>query len=83
MEHCLSETSPVAVARQLSAPRFEAFSPKLIRRGNFYRRALLEQWLLIEADPAPVTFCERPVDLETKKRKCLADCGFDTPIENN
>lgn len=26
----------------------------------FYRRASLEQWLLLDANPNVVTFCERP-----------------------
>jgi hypothetical protein len=67
MEHSLSETSPVAIARPRGAPRFEALSPKLGRRVCFYRRAVLEQWLLIEADPAAVAFCERPGYVQTKR----------------
>jgi hypothetical protein len=73
MEHSLSETSPVAIARPRGAPRFEAFSPKLGRRVCFYRRAVLEQWLLIEADAAAVAFCERPGYVQTKERKYLVD----------
>ena len=26
----------------------------------FYRRPLLEQWLLLEANPKVINFCERP-----------------------
>jgi hypothetical protein len=52
--------TPVAIARPRGAPRLEAFSPKLDRRVMFYRRAIHEQLILIEADPAAIAFCERP-----------------------
>lgn len=41
-------------------PLHEAFSPKLARRVMFYRRPLLEHWLLLVANPKVLTFCERP-----------------------
>lgn len=51
---------PIPLARPRGAHRFEAFSPKLARRVMFYRRSLLEQWLLLEANPNATSFCERP-----------------------
>jgi hypothetical protein len=60
MEGSLHIAEPIALARPPGAHRFEAFSSKLARRVMFYRRPLLEQWLLLEADPGVVTFCERP-----------------------
>lgn len=60
MEDSLRIAEPVALARPRGAHRFEAFSPKLGRRVTFYRRPLVEQWLLLEASPGVVTFCERP-----------------------
>jgi hypothetical protein len=60
MEDSLHIAEPIALARPRGAHRFEAFSPKLARRVMYYRRPLLEQWLLLEADPNVITFCERP-----------------------
>ncbi|WP_434033107.1 hypothetical protein [Cupriavidus sp. a3] len=60
MEDSLSIAGPITFARPRGAHRFEAFSPKLARRVMFYQRSAVEQWLLLEADPAVVTFCERP-----------------------
>jgi hypothetical protein len=53
-------TKAIALGRPRGAHRFGAFSPKLARRVMFYRRALLELWLLLEANPKVITFCERP-----------------------
>jgi len=60
MEDSLHIAEPIALARPRGAHRFEAFSPKLARRVMFYRRPVLEQWLLLEANPKVITFCERP-----------------------
>ncbi|MCY1231857.1 hypothetical protein D9M68_571850 [compost metagenome] len=60
MEDSLSLAGPITFARPRGAHRFEAFSPKLARRVMFYKRPAVEQWLLLEADPAVVAFCERP-----------------------
>ncbi|PMS34976.1 hypothetical protein B0G57_1128 [Trinickia symbiotica] len=60
MEDSLRNAEPVALARPRGAHRLEAFSPKLARRVVFYQRTLLEQWLLLEANPTVISFCERP-----------------------
>ncbi|WP_080403989.1 hypothetical protein [Burkholderia ubonensis] len=60
MENSPHIAEPIALARPRGAHRFEAFSPKLARRVMFYRRPLLEQWLLLEANPKVLTFCECP-----------------------
>jgi hypothetical protein len=73
MEDSLSSVAPVALARPRGAHRFEAFSPKLDRRVMFYRRACLEQWVLIEADPSAIEFCVRPGYVHVSERKCIAD----------
>jgi hypothetical protein len=39
----------------------------------FYRRALLEQWLLLEANPKAITFCERPGYVLINGERHLAD----------
>ncbi|MFL9860900.1 hypothetical protein PQR72_35050 [Paraburkholderia madseniana] len=73
MANTLQVTGPVALCRPRGAHRFEAFSPKLARRVMFYRRALLEQWLLLEANPKVITFCERPGYLLINEDRHLAD----------
>src|ERR1700709_2534778 len=73
MENSLHIAGPIALARPRGAHRFEAFSPKLIRRMTFYRRALLEQWVLLEADPQVITFCERPGYVQINGHDRLAD----------
>lgn len=73
MEHSLHIAGPVALARPRGAHRFEAFSPKLGRRMTFYRRAVLEQWVLLEADPLVITFCERPGYVQFNGHNRLAD----------
>lgn len=73
MEDSLRIAEPVALARPRGAHRFEAFSPKLARRMTFYRRVLVEQWVLLEADPLVITFCERPGYIQINEHKRLAD----------
>ncbi|MDR6496803.1 hypothetical protein J2797_006735 [Paraburkholderia terricola] len=73
MADTLQATGPVALCRPRGAHRFEAFSPKLARRVMFYRRALLEQWLLLEANPQVITFCERPGYVLINEDRHLAD----------
>ncbi|MGF6905158.1 hypothetical protein [Paraburkholderia sp. GAS348] len=73
MENPLQIAEPVALARPRGAHRFEAFSPKLTRRMTFYRCALLEQWVLLEADPPVITFCERPGYVQINGDNRLAD----------
>jgi hypothetical protein len=73
MESSLHIAEPVALARPRGAHRFEGFSPKLARRLTFYRRDLLEQWILFEADPAAIVFCERPGYVNVSGKQRLAD----------
>ncbi|MFM0572890.1 hypothetical protein PQQ88_31940 [Paraburkholderia caledonica] len=73
MADTLHVTWPIALARPRGAHRFKAFSPKLARRVMFYRRALLEQWLLLEANPKVITFCERPGYVLINEDRHLAD----------
>jgi hypothetical protein len=73
MENPLRIAEPVALARPRGAHRFEAFSPKLARRMTFYRRAVVEQWVLLEADPSVIAFCERPGYIQIDRHKRLAD----------
>src|SRR5260370_5823487 len=73
MKDSLHIAEPVALARPRGAHRFEAFSPKLGRRLTLYRRDALEQWILLEANPAVVTFCERPGYVQLDGHRRLAD----------
>ncbi|MFM0082800.1 hypothetical protein P0D72_28605 [Paraburkholderia sediminicola] len=73
MENSLRIAEPVALARPRGAHRYEAFSPKLSRRLTLYTRPALEQWILLEANPAVVTFCERPGFVQLDGHRCLAD----------
>lgn len=69
----LHVTKPVALGRPRGAHRFEAFSPKLARRVIYYRRAVLEQWLLLEANPKVIIFCDRPGYMLTNEDRHLAE----------
>lgn len=51
---------PVLAVRSKGAHRFEVFSPKLARRLTFFQRALVDAWILLEANPSVKRFCERP-----------------------
>ncbi|REE07129.1 hypothetical protein B0G71_7606 [Paraburkholderia sp. BL27I4N3] len=73
MADTLQVTRPMTLGRPRGARRFEAFSPKLARRAKFYRLALLEQWLLLEANPKVITFCERPGYVLINEDRHLAD----------
>ncbi|RZF24505.1 hypothetical protein EVC45_38505 [Paraburkholderia sp. UYCP14C] len=73
MESSISQVKPIALVRPPGAHRIEAFSPKLRRRITFYRRFLLELWMLLETDPAVVTFCERPGYIQIEGNSRLAD----------
>jgi len=73
MENSLHIAEPVALVRPRGAHRFEGFSPKLARRLTFYKRGLLEQWILFEADPAVIVFCERPGCVNVNGKEHLAD----------
>ncbi|MEX4003581.1 hypothetical protein AB4Y38_32375 [Paraburkholderia sp. EG285A] len=73
MEDSLHIAEPVPLARPRGTHRFEGFSPKLARRVMFYRRSLLQQWLLLEADPNVISFCERPGYVLIDGHRRLAD----------
>jgi hypothetical protein len=65
---------PIALDRPRGAHRLEAFSLKADRRLTLYRHAALEQWVILEADPAVTMFCERPGFIQTEGKRYLADC---------
>jgi transposase len=73
MEHFLKISEPIVLARPRGARRLGAFSSKLSRRMIFFRRALLNQCILLEADPAVISFCEHPGYVLVEGEKRLAD----------
>ena len=73
MDNSLHMTRPTALARTRGAHRFEVFSPKLKRRLTFDRRCAVDQWTLLESDPAVRAFCERPGVIQFGGQRFLAD----------
>jgi hypothetical protein len=73
MEDSLHIAEPVALVRPRGAHRYEGFSPKLSRRLTLYTHPALEQWILLEANPAVLAFCERPGYVQLDGRQRLAD----------
>lgn len=60
----LTYEKPIEIKRRPWQRRIEVFSPKLKRRLTFFSSAGHDAWLLLEADPAVKTFCERPAYVE-------------------
>lgn len=73
MMNSLHIAEPIPAARPKGAHRLEVFSPKLGRRLTFFRRALVDEWLLLEANPAVTCFCERPGYVQLNGQRQLAD----------
>ena len=65
--------SAIQTSRPRSSRVIEAFSPKLGRRLHCYGNHAFDQWICLEADPDVLTFCERPVFLDSGTSKRLAD----------
>ena len=55
---------PLDVPRRPWQRRIEVFSPKLRRRLTLFSPSAQQAWLLLEAEPAVKTFCERPAFLK-------------------
>jgi hypothetical protein len=64
---------PMALGRPPGAHRLEVFSLKANRRLTLHRQSTLEQWVLLEADPAVRRFCERPGFIQFDGKCHLAD----------
>jgi hypothetical protein len=52
--------APLTLPRPRGTHCYDVLSPKLGRRLTLHRRSAFEAWLMLEADPAAETFCERP-----------------------
>jgi hypothetical protein len=72
MDNILS-LQPIALDRPRGAHRLEVFSLKADRRITLYRQSALEQWVVLEADPAVSAFCERPGFIQSAGKCYLAD----------
>jgi hypothetical protein len=72
MDNILS-LQPIALDRPRDAHRLEVFSLKADRRLTLYRQSALEQWVVLEADPAVSAFCERLRFIQSAGRRYLAD----------
>lgn len=66
-------STPLDAPRPRGAPLLEGFSPKLGRRVRLFNRMTFDQWLRLEADPAVLCFCERPVRLSPAVGSRVAD----------
>jgi hypothetical protein len=60
-------STPLDASRPRGAPLLEGFSPKLDRRVRLFNRSTFDQWLRLEADPAVLCLCERPVRLSSAR----------------
>ena len=58
---------PKSNRRPYGSHRFDTWSPKIGRRVTLFGQRSLRAWVAIEADPAIVGFCERPLVLESSK----------------
>ncbi|MGF6998353.1 hypothetical protein [Paraburkholderia sp. GAS32] len=73
MVDVLRSFEPLTLPRSRGAHRYDVFSPKLGRRLTLYRRSAFEAWLMLEADPAAKTFCERPGFVAVDGQRCVVD----------
>ena len=65
--------SPLTTNRPRGARQLEARSPKLGRRVRLFDHLAFSQWIRLEADPAVLTFCERPARISRQPDSCLID----------
>jgi hypothetical protein len=73
MVDVLRSFEPLTLPRPRGAHRYDVFSPKLGRRLTLYRRSAFEAWLMLEADLAAKTFCERPGFMAVDGQRCVVD----------
>lgn len=65
--------APLTTSRPRGARQLEARSPKLGRRLRLFDHLAFSQWIRLEADPAVLTFCERPTRISRQPDSCLID----------
>ena len=64
---------PLDVPRARGARLIEAFSLKLDRRVRFFDHRTFEHWVMLEADPCVLSFCERPMRIGPKGDDLVID----------
>lgn len=64
---------PVETARPRGARLIEGYSAKLQRRVRLFDHSSFAQWIRLEADPAVITFCERPARIGPQRDARLVD----------
>jgi hypothetical protein len=73
MVDVLRSFEPLTLPRPRGAHRYDVFSPKLGRRLTLYSRSAFEAWMMLEADPVAMTFCERPGFVAVDGQRCVVD----------
>lgn len=71
---------PIDSVQSTKGHRFECMSPKLGRRVVFFDRWALDQWVLLEADPSVIGFCERPCWWIDSRHRFLVDFWIATSV---
>jgi hypothetical protein len=64
---------PADNSRPYGSRRYDVFAPKLNRTLTLFGRAALNAWVLLEADPDVVCYCERPLTIPDIKPKRVVD----------
>ena len=72
-EQSIRHSEPVSRRHTRGARRLIAYSPKLSRRVQLHSRAAFDLWLVLEADPNVINFCERPIRLLTETGERVID----------
>lgn len=60
-------------SRPYNSHRYDVFGPKLNRSLTLFGRAALDTWILLEADPNVICYCERPIGVPDEKPKRIID----------
>lgn len=71
MTKSMPYTRPVPSSRPAGRRRIEVFSPKIGRRLSLGSYDASRTWLVIEANPDIVTFCEQPTYVEGHRGRVI------------
>ena len=66
-------SAPIETIRPRGARLIEGYSAKLQRRVRLFDHTSFAQWIRLEADPAVLAFCERPVRIGPQRDARLVD----------
>lgn len=73
MVDVLRSFEPLTLPCPRGAYRYDVFSPKVGRRLTLYKRSTFEAWLMLQADPAAKTYCERLRFMAVAGQRCVID----------